>query len=171
MVLPFKEPGAARALLARDPYYARVRGEVGRALIKLERALRDSHGKAAPESINSFEFANESISWISGYENEAAVDDASRQIVRYSAPRGIRLRRLVRNGEREHYRYLVGCKPEWCFLYNQNKWYAIDRSSSTRYTTQAGARVGCSADQPRSAADDAAAAEHGFRSGVGRAGA
>jgi len=48
MVLPFKEPGAARALLAADPYYARVRGEVGRALIKLERALRDSHGKAAP---------------------------------------------------------------------------------------------------------------------------
>jgi len=48
MVLPFKEPGAARALLAADPYYARVRGEVGRALIKLDRALRDSHGKAAP---------------------------------------------------------------------------------------------------------------------------
>ncbi len=48
MVLPFKEPGAARALLAADPYYARVRGEVGRALIKFDRALRDSHGKAAP---------------------------------------------------------------------------------------------------------------------------
>jgi len=48
MVLPFKDPGAARALLAADPYYARVRGEVGRALIKLDRALRDSHGKAAP---------------------------------------------------------------------------------------------------------------------------
>jgi len=48
MVLPFKDPGAARALLAADPYYARVRGEVGRALNKLDRALRDSHGKAAP---------------------------------------------------------------------------------------------------------------------------
>jgi len=47
MVLPFKDPGAARALLAADPYYARVRGEVGRALAKLDRALRDSHGKAA----------------------------------------------------------------------------------------------------------------------------
>jgi hypothetical protein len=47
MVLPFKDPGAARALLAADPYYARVRGEVGRALTKLDRALRDSHGKAA----------------------------------------------------------------------------------------------------------------------------
>ena len=48
MVLPFKEPAAARALLAADPYYARVRAEVGRALIKLDRALLDSHGKAAP---------------------------------------------------------------------------------------------------------------------------
>jgi len=47
MVLPFKEPGAARALLAADPYYARVRGKVGRALTKLDRALRGSHGKAA----------------------------------------------------------------------------------------------------------------------------
>jgi hypothetical protein len=48
MVLPFKDPGAARALLAADPYYARVRGEIGRALIKLDRALRDSHGKTTP---------------------------------------------------------------------------------------------------------------------------
>ena len=48
MVLPFKDPGAVRALLAADPYYARVRGEVGRALIKLDRAVRDSHGKTAP---------------------------------------------------------------------------------------------------------------------------
>ena len=47
MVLPFKDPGAARALLAADPYYARVRGEIGRALTKLERAIRDSHGKTA----------------------------------------------------------------------------------------------------------------------------
>jgi hypothetical protein len=48
MVLPFKDPGAARALLAADPYYARVRGEIGRALTKLDRAIRDSHGKTAP---------------------------------------------------------------------------------------------------------------------------
>ena len=48
MVLPFKDPSAARALLAADPYYARVRGEIGRALNKLDRAMRDSHGKTAP---------------------------------------------------------------------------------------------------------------------------
>jgi hypothetical protein len=49
MVLPFKEPGAARALLAADPYYARVRGEVGRALTKLDRALRDPRGRLRPD--------------------------------------------------------------------------------------------------------------------------
>ena len=47
MVLPFKDPGAARTLLAADPYFARVRKEVGRALITLDRAIRDSHGKAS----------------------------------------------------------------------------------------------------------------------------
>jgi hypothetical protein len=48
MVLPFKDPVAARALLSADPYYARVRGEIGRALTKLDRAIRDSHGKTTP---------------------------------------------------------------------------------------------------------------------------
>jgi hypothetical protein len=28
--------------------------------------------------------------------------------------------------QREQYRYLVGCAPQWCYVYNQNKWYAID---------------------------------------------
>ena len=83
-------------------------------------------GRLRPDPIDSFEFANESISWISGYENEAAVDDASRQIVRYFGLEAFVFGALFRNGEREHYRYLVGCKPDWCYLYNQNKWYAID---------------------------------------------
>ena len=46
MVLPFRDAGAARSLLAADPYCARVREEVGRALRKLDRALRDSDGKS-----------------------------------------------------------------------------------------------------------------------------
>ena len=45
VVLPFKEAAAARALLAADPYYGRVQGKVGRILIRLNRALRDRHGK------------------------------------------------------------------------------------------------------------------------------
>lgn len=46
MVLPFTEPEAARRALAADPYYSRVRREVGRALLRVDRALRDLHGKA-----------------------------------------------------------------------------------------------------------------------------
>ena len=46
MVLPFKDPDAARELLEADPYYPRVRLEVGRALGALERAIRE-HGQRA----------------------------------------------------------------------------------------------------------------------------
>ena len=46
MVKPFKEPEEVRALLSADPYYARVRGEMGRALGTLEKALRDDERTA-----------------------------------------------------------------------------------------------------------------------------
>jgi hypothetical protein len=124
-------------------------------------------GRLRPESINSFEFANESISWISGYENEAAVDDASRQIVRYFGLDAFVFGALFRNAEREHYRYLVGCRPEWCFLYNQNKWYAIDPfiDYALHHTSPV-----LASDVPLTSPGQqrmmAAAAEHGFRSGV-----
>lgn len=45
MVLPFMKAEGARALLTSDPYYPRVRGPVGRALEKLDKALRDRYGK------------------------------------------------------------------------------------------------------------------------------
>ena len=45
MVLPFKEPEDVRSLLAADPYYSRVRGQVGRALVELDKALREHHGR------------------------------------------------------------------------------------------------------------------------------
>ena len=47
MVVPFKEPEDVRALLTADPYYPRMRGEVGRALGTLDKALRQHHGKSA----------------------------------------------------------------------------------------------------------------------------
>jgi hypothetical protein len=47
MVKPFKEAEDVRALLTADPYYPRVRGQVGRALGTLEKALREQHGKRA----------------------------------------------------------------------------------------------------------------------------
>jgi len=47
MVLPFKERDGARALLTSDPYYPKVRVQVGRALASLDRAFREQHGKRA----------------------------------------------------------------------------------------------------------------------------
>ena len=45
MVLPFKEPDRARALLTSDPYYPKVWALVGRALGMLDKAVREHHGK------------------------------------------------------------------------------------------------------------------------------
>lgn len=78
------------------------------------------------EPITSIETANERISWISGYETEVEVQDAARQIVAYFGMDAFVFGALSRSGEREHHRYLVGCAPEWCYAYTQNKWYAID---------------------------------------------
>ena len=47
MVKPFLEPRQLRELLEADPYYSRVRAEVGRAVIVLERALREHARRAA----------------------------------------------------------------------------------------------------------------------------
>ena len=47
MVLPFKDAEAARALLRSDPYYSRVRGQVGRALGRLDKVLHEHDGKPA----------------------------------------------------------------------------------------------------------------------------
>lgn len=45
MVLPFKEAERAQVLLASDPYYPKVRGQVARVLTTLNRALREQNGK------------------------------------------------------------------------------------------------------------------------------
>lgn len=74
----------------------------------------------------SSETANDSISWISGYEAEAEVKDAAQQIVEYFGLDAFVFGVLSRTGQRDHHRYLVGCAPEWCFTYTQNKWYAVD---------------------------------------------
>lgn len=47
MVLPFIEPAEARDLLTSDPYYPKVRAQVGMALGALDKALREHHGKRA----------------------------------------------------------------------------------------------------------------------------
>ena len=47
MVKPFLEPRQLRELLEADPHYPRVRAEVGRAIIVLERALSEHARRAA----------------------------------------------------------------------------------------------------------------------------
>ena len=124
-------------------------------------------GSNLSEPITSFESANDSISWISGYETEADVQDASREIVRYFDLESFVFGALFKSGDQEHYRYLVGCEPEWCYLYNQHKWYAIDPFID--YAVQNTSPVLASDVVLTSAGQErmlAAAALHGFRSGI-----
>lgn len=124
-------------------------------------------GIQSPEAIGSLEEANDRISWLSGYESETEVEAAARQIVEYFGLQSFVFGALFRNGEREHYRYLVGCEPEWCFLYNQHKWYAIDPfiDYALRNTSPV-----LASDIPLNTTGQerlmAEAAGHGFRSGI-----
>lgn len=124
-------------------------------------------GKRLPEPVTSLESANDCISWISGYETEAEVEAAARQIVLYFDLQCFVFGALYRTGGREHYRYLVGCAPEWCYLYNQSKWYAID--PFIEYALQNTSPV-LASDLPLTSTGQermmVAAAEHGFRSGI-----
>lgn len=45
MVLPFMQAETARALLSADPYFSQVRGEVWRAIGKLNKAVLEHDGK------------------------------------------------------------------------------------------------------------------------------
>lgn len=120
-----------------------------------------------PEAIRSHEDANDRISWISGYETEAEVEAAARQIVEYFDLKSFVFGAFFRTGERENYRYLVGCVPEWCYLYNGNKWYAIDPFvdyALKNANPVLASEIALSSDgQERMMAT---AAEHGFRSGI-----
>ena len=121
----------------------------------------------SPEAIKSFEDANERIWWISGYESEAEVEAAARQIVEYFGLPSFVFGAFFRSGPREHYRYLVGCVPQWCYLYNEHKWYAIDpfidyALENTSPILASDIKL-TSAGQERMMAD---AAEYGFRSGL-----
>jgi DNA-binding CsgD family transcriptional regulator len=124
-------------------------------------------GSTFPEAIRSLDEVNARISWISGYETEAEVEAASRQIVEYFGLPSFVFGTLFRAGEREHYRYLVGCVPQWCYLYDQNKWYAIDPfidyALKNTSPVLASDIVLSSPGQERMMAQ---AAEYGFRSGV-----
>lgn len=120
-----------------------------------------------PEAIGSVEQAADRIAWISGYETESAVEAAARQIIEYFGLQAFVFGAFFRTGERENYRYLVGCVPEWCYLYNGNKWYAID--PFVDYALKSANPILASEIPLASAGQErmmATAAEYGFRSGI-----
>ncbi len=119
------------------------------------------------ETIHSIEDASDRISWIAGYETEAEVEAAARQIVEYFDLPSFVFGAFFRTGAREDYRYLVGCVPEWCYIYNGNKWYAID--PFVDYALKSANPVLASDIALASPGQErmmALAAEYGFRSGV-----
>lgn len=71
------------------------------------------------------------------------------------------------SANREHYRYFIGCSPEWCQLYNAHKWFACDPFIEyARHNSEPilGSQIRGQSEGQRQLL--AAAAEHGFRSGV-----
>lgn len=115
----------------------------------------------------SLEQLNTWISWISGYETEADVSAAARQIVNQLELESYVFGALRRVGGREQYRYLVGCAPQWCYLYDQNKWYAIDPFID--YALHNTSPILASHVPLKTAGQSrmmAAAADYGFRSGI-----
>lgn len=68
---------------------------------------------------------------------------------------------------RENYRYLIGCSPTWCQIYNAKKWFAID--PFIQYALHNSSPILGSAIQPESPGQAellGTAAENGFRSGM-----
>jgi len=119
------------------------------------------------ESSGSFERANEWISWISGYETEGEVEAAARQIVEYFGLQQYVFGALRKTGRREQYRYLVGCSPQWCYVYNENKWYAIDPFIDyALHNTTPVLASSVVLSSPGQARLLAVAAEHGFEAGI-----
>ena len=82
--------------------------------------------KPITESITSADNAIDCISWISGYETEVDVEAASKRIVQFFDLQYFAFGALYKSVEQEHYRYIFGFAPDWCYRYIQNKWYAID---------------------------------------------
>jgi len=123
--------------------------------------------KPSLEIITSVEQANDCISLIGGYETEFDVDEAARRIVQFFDFQYFVFGALYRNGEQEHYRYIFGCAPEWCYLYIQNKWYAIDPFIG--YALKNSSPI-LASDIPLTSPGQrrmmASASEYGFRSGI-----
>ena len=124
-------------------------------------------GNALPEDSLSVQFADACIACVAQCVTETDVQHLVATIMRHFEFESYVFVVLVRNGMREHYRYLLGCDPGLCYRYFQNKWYAIDpfidyalRNTSPVLTADVPNK---SAGQKRMRQD---AETNGFRNGI-----
>lgn len=83
-------------------------------------------GSLSLEPIDSITAANDCIARISGCETESEVATITRQVTQFFELSDFIFTCLHHSGGPEHYRYLVGCDPEWVCQYLQHKWFAVD---------------------------------------------
>ena len=124
-------------------------------------------GNALPEDSLSVQFADACIACIAQCVTETDVQHLVATILRHFEFESYVFVVMVRDGTREHYRYLLGCDPGLCYRYFQNKWYAIDpfidyalRNTSPVLTADVPNK---SAGQKRMRQD---AEANGFRNGI-----
>lgn len=124
-------------------------------------------GSRLPESLDSLALTNEFISGIARCAGEAEALDLTQMIVQSFAMQVFALVVMVQAGEREHYRYLVGCDLKLCYRYLLQKWHAIDPFIS--YARQNTSPI-LTSDVPHDSEGQqrmkAAAEESGFRGGI-----
>lgn len=83
-------------------------------------------GNRPSEHMASVLFADACIACIAQCVTESDVQQLIGTILKHFEFESYVFVVMVRNGAREHYRYLLGCDPGLCYRYFRNKWYAID---------------------------------------------
>lgn len=118
--------------------------------------------------IASMAEADDALLRIKECGNEVEIEAVLRPLIEYFGARSYVFVAMPRDDvRRETYRYLIGCLPAWCQLYNARRWYAIDPFVNYALSNSApilGTAI--KAESPGQADMLAAAAQHGFRSGI-----
>lgn len=79
------------------------------------------------ESVDSLDTANSAITRIKDCRSETEVAAILRPLIQFFGLESYVFVSLNRDDEgRESHRFLIGCRPEWCQMYNARKWFAID---------------------------------------------
>lgn len=125
-------------------------------------------GEVSANQIDSIIEANAAVSRIKECESELQIEALLRPLIRFFGAESFVFVTMRHDDlKRETYRYLIGCLPAWCQLYNQRRWYAID--PFVMYALSNSAPILGSAIVAESAGQAemlAAAAQNGFRSGM-----